>query len=598
MGGVRVNKRVFVWAAVVAAVATVALPLVSVPSAQALRADANDFTFGEFVGDYTLSMDEEARSSLHVVETFTAEFPDHDQNKGVVRAIPLNYDGHPVSVRVESLTRNGAPEPIYDQERSGGYLHVSTGDDDYVRGDQTYKLTYTLRDVTIDHGEHQEFYWDTIGTQSSQPFAGVTAHVHLDASVADLYEGEALCFEGGHGSDTPCGVEQGAASVTFESNGALGPRLNVTMVMRFEAGAFAPYETPWYIDLAHRYGTALSILLSLGGTAWVTLVRVRRGRNAPGRGVVVAQYEPPSGISVLMAGAILRSRRSVLPAQFLDFAVRGKARLLETVSKKGKPSYRLEYLDTEGLLPEEYEVLKSLGSPAPGTKAKLTDISTGTAEKLRTATHAVSKSQVYDEGYRRKVPGSKGLLIYSIFALAVSVGLFVVGILIEFLPLLLSFVLAIVVFSLALVLNYSMTPLTRKGAEVREHLEGLRSYIRLAEKDRIRMLQSPEGAERAPINTDDHAQLVKLYERVLPYAVLLGLEKEWSRVLASEYELVGQPDWYSGHSALNVIGITAMVHSFSTSTTAAFAPPSSSSSSGMSGGFSGGGGGGGGFGGR
>ena len=123
-----------------------------------VSANVNDFTFKSFEADYHLSRDDEGRSTLRVVETFTAEFPNHDQNKGVERLIPNRYDGHPTSFELVSLKRNGETEPVYSQEKRGQDVIIATGTDDFVRGDQTYELTYTLRDVTKDFGAHQEFY--------------------------------------------------------------------------------------------------------------------------------------------------------------------------------------------------------------------------------------------------------------------------------------------------------------------------------------------------------------------------------------------------------------------------------------------------------
>jgi uncharacterized membrane protein YgcG len=152
-------------------------------------------------------------------------------------------------------------------------------------------------------------------------------------------------------------------------------------------------------------------------------------------------------------------------------------------------------------------------------------------------------------------------------------------------------------------------PLTERGRAIRDHLEGLRLYIRLAEADRLRVLQSPTGAlrvERAglssaggPEGPPDPAVVLKLNERLLPYAVLFGLEREWSRELAALYEQSGeQPGWYDGRSAFNAAAFSAGVSSFSsTSSTSWSGSSSSSSSSGSSGGGSSGGGGGGGGGG-
>ena len=135
-----------------------------------VSAGVDNFTFKEFIGDYYLSRDDEGRARLRVVETFVAEFPEFNQNKGLYRAIPASYDGRSVDVQVESLTRGGQPEPIYDQRAENGYWVVETGDDNYVRGEQTYVLTYTIRDIVKDFGGHQEAYGDTVGTNWQQPF--------------------------------------------------------------------------------------------------------------------------------------------------------------------------------------------------------------------------------------------------------------------------------------------------------------------------------------------------------------------------------------------------------------------------------------------
>ena len=84
----------------------------------------------------------------------------------------------------------------------------------------------------------------------------------------------------------------------------------------------------------------------------------------------------------------------------------------------------------------------------------------------------------------------------------------------------------------------SRKPLTVRGAETRDHLLGLKEFIAWAEADRIRMLQSPSGAERVPVDVDDPRQKLALYEKLLPYAVVFGQEKEWSRQLAVLYTAV------------------------------------------------------------
>ena len=139
--------------------------------------------------------------------------------------------------------------------------------------------------------------------------------------------------------------------------------------------------------------------------------------------------------------------------------------------------------------------------------------------------------------------------------------------------------------------------LTDKGLALRRHLAGLKRYIGVAEVERLQMLQSPEGAEKVKVDAADEKQLVKLYERVLPYAVLFGQEKEWSAQLGKYYEQVGeQPDWYSGQGVFNAAVFSAGMSNLS-STAVSISSFESSTGGSTGGGFAGGGGGGGGGGG-
>lgn len=155
--------------------------------------------------------------------------------------------------------------------------------------------------------------------------------------------------------------------------------------------------------------------------------------------------------------------------------------------------------------------------------------------------------------------------------------------------------LGVVALVLAILLAVLVTrrSYTAAGSETRDHLAGLKEFISWAEKDRIQMLQSPQGAERRPVNTDDPRAMLHLYERLLPYAIVFNQEKEWTKVLETRYESAGMaaPTWYAGTSAFSASALSSSISSLSS------ASSSSSSSGGSTGGGSAGGGGGGGGGG-
>ncbi len=141
-----------------------------------------------------------------------------------------------------------------------------------------------------------------------------------------------------------------------------------------------------------------------------------------------------------------------------------------------------------------------------------------------------------------------------------------------------------------------MAARTSKGVVANEHILGLKLYLKVAEKDRIKMLQSPD-APYAP-KSDAPRQTVDLFEKLLPYAIVLGVEKEWAGKFKDIY--TSPPDWYAGNYAAFNAGylVGSLGGGFSSSLGASFGSASSSSGSGFGGGgFSGGGGGGGGGGG-
>ncbi|MDO9353972.1 MAG: hypothetical protein Q7T55_09765, partial [Solirubrobacteraceae bacterium] len=143
------------------------------------------------------------------------------------------------------------------------------------------------------------------------------------------------------------------------------------------------------------------------------------------------------------------------------------------------------------------------------------------------------------------------------------------------------------------------TVLTTEGARELEYLKGVEEFIRVAEADRLRMLQSYSGAER---RTDSGADVIHVYERLLPYAMLFGMEKEWGDVLERVYSAEQHGPSWIGDPSSPYVGVYLSSFTASSHAAATYSSPSAgtSSSSGGSfgGGFSGGGGGGGFSGGR
>jgi uncharacterized membrane protein YgcG len=650
------------------AVATFALAATLLPATAAsagVRSDTSDFTFSSFEADYYLSRDAEGHSTLRTVEKLTAVFPQEDQNRGITRAIPDYYRGvplHPAFVSVSDTA--GVTEP-YSVDDDGTYLQVALGTDDYVHGAVTYTLTYTQENVAgaFSDTNDDEFYWDTNGTGWDQPFESVTARIHVDRSIAGALTGHASCYRGAQDSTDPCEIAQTtgpavtvrptatatatgssptpapttpaptAADVVYTATtGALGANENMSVAVGFDAGTFvqvpaeidpngdgsypsdpAPLSapTPLWADLLG----GLLLLAAVGGGIFAIVRRIAFGpRDAPGRGIIVPQYSVPKGYNLMEAAALINRPTKGIPAQIVSLAVRNNLHILDYPVTETGADFTLQFVTADGADPEEEQLLTTLFGPPPRAGAVREIVANNSIARALAARQAWAASSLILKGWRRSASSAGGvrigLLLLAVFfvdiVFLVAGGFsgFLSGWAFAALPL--SFVSMFVAFGVA-----GRRPvLTDAGAEQRDYLLGMRDYLQLAEADRLRMLQSPEGADR--VDVGNHVDLVKLYEKLLPFAVLWGIEDEWSKVLAIHYEAEStSPSWYVSQNAFNSSLFASSLVGLSTAVAATATPVVTSSSSSWSGssggsfsggssggGFSGGGGGGGGGGGR
>ena len=604
----------------------------AVVALDAVGTGVDDFEFASFDALYELSRADDGRSHLRTVETFVAVFPEFDQNRGIRRALVTDYKGHSTSLHMVSVTdENGVPRPYEVATDDEGFTTVTIAvpEGQYVHGEQTYVLEYTQTDVTatstdlVDNVTRDEFYWDTNGTGWRQPFGEVSATLRVSAEIRSALTGEAYCYYGYEGSTDQCQItSEGDGEFTASVSDLFGGQ-NMTIVVSFDEGTFAGAPFWAYVPIL----ALLAIALTIFGLLFALITRFVFWRDAPGRGTIIAQYEGPEGLGMFVASNIAGKPRKGMAAAIVDLAVQKNLRILEHDQGWSKV-FGVQKLSSAGLAPDEQRVMGalfsinpfSMGGVLPGLRnifsvggstptplaepegevRWLTKGDTVLGQQVVALTKAVEK-EVEAGGLRRKPSWKPMLIALGAFVLAgilliaqtvfggggeTNVVITVVGL--NILP-------WIAILSLGALTR--RRPLTTKGAELREHLLGLREFIRVAETDRLQMLQSVSGAER--VTTTDGAAIIKIYEKLLPYAVIFGLEKEWAAELAKYYDTSTPPDWYSGTNGFAIGAFAAGIGSLSSSVSTSYSGSSGSSSSGGGGGggSSGGGGGGGGGGG-
>ena len=566
----------------------VALVFALIP--QTAFANPNNFYFESFDADYYLSIDDNNRSSLVIKEKLVAIFPNYDQNHGIERAIPTIYDNHPVNPNIIRVTNEKGIDIEYTTYKSNDNLVVKIGSDKkFVYGKNTYNIEYGLSDVTKSYPAGDEFYWDTNGTQWKQAFNSNTSRLHIDSKLIQNFTGQVDCYSGPVGSNLKnCTANIDSSNdnkiITISSTLALEAGENITMVVSFKSETFASYiSPPLSFNQKIFYGIIIVIL-----ALWYLIIPIclfiwsfsrwkKFGRDAKTNTAIVPQYLAPKNISIIEADIIKNSTMSnkAITATIIDLAVRHYWRIFDLDNN----DYEIEIIkDTSDLLESEKAIVKIIFTDnfLVGSKIKLNN-----EKNLYSQTQIIANDcyiQSIVDGYMidtRKI--QKKVNLFGVLLIILSIlTLNIIG-----------FFSAIAMMMFA----RNMPALSNKGIELKTYLGGLNMYMKVAEQDRIKLLQ---GANTAEI---DSKQLIILYEKLLPYAILYGIDKSWTEQLSHLY-IDQAPTWFNGNNQrFNSIMFAGAINSFNSTTSNSFAPPTNSGDSGFSGGSSGGGGGGGGGGG-
>ena len=608
-----------------------------------------------FAANVTLRTD----GSVDVTEVIEVNAEGFSIRRGIFRDIPtlmINDDNSRLrsSLEVISVERDGQAEPYTIEGIGNGIQRIRIGDADVFlqHGEHRYTIRYTMTRMGRMFEDQDELYWNATGNYWEFPILSSVATVTLpDGAVISNLAG----YTGPVGS-TEQAVETtrtSASTATFRTTRRLAAGEGLTIAAAFQKGILAEPEgfqrfVYWLSDHRDLVLPAIAAVLVLlyYAFAWGAV-----GRD-PAKGVIIPLFHPPKGFSPALAHYVHRmgwqkSGWTAFTAAIFNLGVKG----LVTIDNPGKT---LKVTVTgkepaEPLPPGErviFEYLTSRGSVTVNTTngPKLNEKRGEFIQRLES-----ENRQTY---FRNNVGYvllgiALSVLCLGVLVLAgvldvvfliigvvggIAIGLFtsfagkiwsgnVVGKIIVVVWLLIGgvnlfgsaamflstfrfdaplvAVLSIVVVNVAF--GILMRAPTVQGRKVMDQIDGFRMYLETAEKNRLNIVGEPP-------------MTVERFERILPFAIALGVEKPWSEHFEGELARnavadVGaggyHPAWYSGRDwSTSSGGFSNAVSSVASGMSAAMiaAQPASSSSSGFSGGgggggSSGGGGGGGGGGG-
>ncbi len=547
-------------------------------------ASANDFYFSDYTADYYLSKLEDGTSKLHVKEVLTAVFPETDQNHGITRTIPFkNQDGRNKTIKNEevmnlSVLRNGEKENISKIEQENDYYIIYIGSaDTYVHGEQVYTLEYDFTDVITEFDKErnnvsgktdvekafQEIYWDTNGTGWSQAFGKVTANIHLPADVLEKTKEQTNCYVGYYGESgaykcTTIKTEDGYQFTT--SNLSAGE--NLTFVIQFEAGAFEVINDDDYVlvTIAFIEFIVIGIILIFKFNKYN---KNAKAKNELYRTTFTApQYQPLKEINVAEAEQLyFKKTKSSYVATLLELAVSKKVSISKDESKKkDKWNVTIE-VEPDTLTGPQIRMLKILKGGGSLEKGKSFLIEKHTATKslaeLAEEYEKFARVDLGNNNYLETVKNyttmsipkaTAGTIISSSLAklfIYAFVGFFIFMIFVDsfisndvliggislIILIIAGLVVGVFISTYLSTLTKQFSRVSNDGIKAVKYLEGLELYIKMAEEDRIKFLQSVKGADVTGKG------IVRLYEKLLPWASLFGNEESWVKELAKYYEI-------------------------------------------------------------
>jgi uncharacterized membrane protein YgcG len=599
----------------VAVVLSAAAALVALPSAGPAGAAAGDGTITGYAVEITVHQD----GSLDVIEAIDYTFT--DDSHGIYRNIPNRYDYQPQpdfqrvydisDVTVFSPT--GAPTSL-DINQDGDYLSIRVGDPDRtIRGPQTYVISYHVTGALNSFDDHEELYWNAIGTEWSVPIASGEVVVRA-AQVAD-----GLCFWGPPGSTRSCEEARVGPDRLVARQGELGYGQGMTVVVGMPPGSVTVpppvLQERWSLQRAFSLtaatiGTALALLLA--GGVGVGFLAYRRGRDRrylgqiPGLAPVgtgpaaeelrpfgqspegPVEWAPPDDLRPGLVGTLQDETANVLDvtATIVDLAVRGYIRIdeLPRSSLFGKRDWQLVQMQAAGGELQTYERTLFDALFAGRNVVRLSELKQTFAKDLKKVQDQMYDELVYRKWYRRR-PDSTRTTWYVIGFLAVGAAVGVTYLLARFTHFGVIG-LALVLVGLALLLAArSMPARTGAGSAALARVLGFRRYLATAEANQLRWEEA-----------------ASLFSKYLPFAIVFGEADRWAKVFqqlaATQGVTMPAVAWYTGPSGWSFGDFGDSISAFSTSTAGSLSAVASSGGSGFGGGgFSGGGGGGGGGGG-
>ncbi len=526
---------------------------------------------------------------------------------GVFRLIPVEYrgtGGFNLTLRLDVTgVEDGTGSPLrYELSRERHYRKIKVWVPNARDAVRTVVIRYRAENAILhfqeDDLEWDELYWNVTGDEWPVAIDASSARIQLPSAVTGL---RARAFTGEYGSDESTAdvtILEAERTVDVKARRGLGIHEGLTIVVAWDARAGGA-DGEYVVHRPGRIERAIEFMRSNWPLVVPLLVfflmhRIwsKVGRD-PDRRPIAARYEPPEGMTPFEAGVLVDNRPDMrdVTSTLVDLAVRGwlvieqfeDEKLFGLVKDRDYAFELQRPLSAAGELKlHERMLLQAMFGGGSDIRILASELENSFYKDLPGIKSALF-DQLVDDGFYRSRPDrvqgawiggglvGAGVLAVLGVMLANSWGMSQLTVIVA----------AVLCAAIVIGFGILMPARTIKGARAQEEVLGFEEFLDRVETDRFRrMITGPE-----------------MFEKYLPFAMALGVEKHWAAAFADIYR--EPPNWYRGpgyatfRPAVLVSDLSGMSNATASAMTTA---PRSTGGSGMSGGggFSGGGFGGGG----
>ncbi|MCM8787977.1 MAG: DUF2207 domain-containing protein [Candidatus Omnitrophica bacterium] len=529
------------------------------------------------ISDFTVDIEINRDSCIVVTEKITANFSDTPKH-GIFRDIPIKYrdeTGRYFNFNLQILgiyDEEGNPwtyTKIYSKE----YLTLKIGSPyKTYQAEKIFIIKYRVEGAILYLDNHDQLYWNAIGTEWDAPINNVTINVRLPVVV----KSELLLiksYSGRYGlRQDSLNAKTDGQNIIFRGEHYL-PYEGLTVVVGFPKGiveerirtyqerghsrkdSFQNYDKDYqkndhmFYSYSERRGGAINfsffISFLIPIIVFVIMFRLwyKYGKDPKLRKSIVVEYKVPQDLTPIEMGTLIDDKVDIrdISATIIDLAIRGYLRIVQTEKVFFRKNYGFEklkeYKSDNSLKDYEKIILsalfeesfgknnfvdfgKNLGggfNPAYTSFVELSSLENNFYTKLNSIKESVFL-QLIKKGFYAKNPQKVVSFYRNLGIIFLTLGIL--------LTMFSSFGLSIALSGIICILFSKYMPAkTKLGVEVYGKILGFEEFLMRTDKDKIAV------SERRNI-----------FEKMLPYAICLGISSKWAKIFSDVYTT--SPNWF------------------------------------------------------